>query len=159
MWCKRKSEIQDGGSQTGIPISQPVHNVALRFQRLYLCFQGPGIQWSYSSYCVMQAEVINPRWRLTKKGNTHFSACIQHICTILTAKHIYSRHGSSVELFSILCDAIRNKKFKMAAYTPKILTSQLVCKRSCKIPTTKLMCSRFKIWMMLFSILCNASEH
>ena len=67
MWCKRKSEIQDGGSQTGILISQPVHNVVSRFRRLYLCFEGPGIQWSYFLFCVMQAEIRNPRWRLMKK--------------------------------------------------------------------------------------------
>ena len=67
VWCKRKSEIQDGGSQTGILISQPVHNVASRFRRLYLYFEGPGIQWSYFPFCVMQAEIRNPRWRLTKK--------------------------------------------------------------------------------------------
>ena len=31
-----------------------------------------------------------------------------------------------MKLFSILCDANGNYKFKMAAYTKKILTSQLV---------------------------------
>ena len=56
-----------------ILISQPVHNVAAKFQRLYSCFQGSGIQWSFSLYCVMQAEVKNPRWRLTNTGNTHIS--------------------------------------------------------------------------------------
>ena len=89
VWCKRKSEIQDGGPQTEIRISQPVHNVSLRFQKLYLCFQGSGIQWGYFAFCMMHAEVRNPRWRLTEIGNTHFSPGIQHICTILAAKHTY----------------------------------------------------------------------
>ena len=37
-----------------------------KIQRLPPCFQGLGIQRSYSQYCVMQAEVRNPRWRLKK---------------------------------------------------------------------------------------------
>ena len=124
----------------------------------------------------MQAEVKNPRWRLTnrntyksactqrsftnskaismfsrsrnsmelffilrdasgsqkskmaayKKGNTHFSVCIQHICRVLIAEHIYPRHESSIKLFSILCDASGDQKSKMVAHTLKILTTQLV---------------------------------
>ena len=54
-----------------------------------------------------------------KTGHTHSTACIQHSCTILTVKQIYSRHMSYLELFSISCDASWNCKSKMAAYKPE----------------------------------------
>ena len=38
----------------GILKSQSVYNIANQFQRLYPCFQGPGIPQNYSSLCVMQ---------------------------------------------------------------------------------------------------------
>ena len=76
-----------------IYLSQPVHNVALRFQRLYLCFQGSGVQWSYSSYFVMHVEVRNPRQRLTKKKKILIS---QHICTI----YFYLFHFKTLSKFS-----------------------------------------------------------
>ena len=56
-------------------ISQSVYNIAAQFQRLYPCFQGPQIQRNYSSFCVMPAEGINPRWRVTNKK---YSCLCQH---------------------------------------------------------------------------------
>ena len=44
-------------SQTGILISQPVHNVAAKFQLLYPCFQALRIQWNYSWYCVSGSQI------------------------------------------------------------------------------------------------------
>ena len=40
-------------------------------------------------YCVMQAKVRNPRWRLTKTWYIHFSACTKHISPILTILPMY----------------------------------------------------------------------
>ena len=110
VWRKRKSEIQDGGSQKEeILISQPVYNISAQFQQL----------------------------------NTN----------------IQSTARSSVKLFSRLCNAGGNQKSKMAAYTPKYWHLSLYIQRSCKIPTTEHMFSRFKIWRTLFSILCDGSKH
>ena len=46
---------------------QPISKVAAEFKQLYPCIQGPGVQWSYSLYCVMQAEIWNPRWWTTNR--------------------------------------------------------------------------------------------
>ena len=50
-----------------ILISQPVINLAEKFQRRYQCFQGREIWWRHFQYCVTQAEVRNLRWRLTNR--------------------------------------------------------------------------------------------
>ena len=99
-----------------ILISQPVHNVAAKFQRLYSYFQNLGIQRNYSGYCFMQPEVKNPRLRLTNTGNTHISAY-----TILRAIPIFSRFRNSMKHFFILCDASRSRKSKMVAQNRKYL--------------------------------------
>ena len=107
----------------------------------------------------MQAEVRNPRWRLTKKEILISQPVrIQHICTILTTEHIYSMHGSSAKLFSFFCEESWNLKSKMAAYAPKILTAQLVYNVAVKFQRLN-MFPRFKIWLTLSSILCNARKH
>ena len=72
----------------------------------------------------MQAEVKNPRWRLTNTGNTHISACTLRSCTILTAKLMYSRPKSAVQLCFIVCTASGNQKSKMAAHKQEILISE-----------------------------------
>ena len=51
-------------------ISQFVYNIAAKFQGQNSCFQGQGIQWNYIInipfyYYVMQAEVRNPKGRVT----------------------------------------------------------------------------------------------
>ena len=103
------------GSQTEILISQLVHNVATKFQRLYPCFQGLEIQWNYFWYCVMQAEVRNPRWRLTNTGNIHISACILRSCKILTAKPY--AHGPGVQcsyaLYCVMQAEIINPRWRL----------------------------------------------
>ena len=54
-----------------------------KYQRLPPCFQGPKIQWSYSLYCLMQAEVINPRWWLT---NNKYLGISQSVCNAIAAQ-------------------------------------------------------------------------
>ena len=71
----------------------------------------------------MQAEVRNPRWRLTNTGNTHISACILRSCKILKAKPIYSWLRSTMHLCFILCYASGDQKSKMAAHKQEILIS------------------------------------
>ena len=74
----------------------------------------------------MQAEVRNPRWRLTNR-NTYNSACTQRSFTISKAISMFSRSRNSIKLFSILCDASGSQISKMAAYKKKeILISQPV---------------------------------
>ena len=110
VWCKRKSETQDGVSQTGILLSQPAHNVAAQFQGLTPGFQGPRIQWSYSLYCVMQAEFRNPRWRLQNR-NTLISDCTYLSCTIPRDEPMFSGSKNSVKLFSILYDSNGSQRY------------------------------------------------
>ena len=55
---------------------------------LYM-FLSPWIQWGYFLYCVMQAEVRNPRWWLTKTGYSHFSECTQRSSPIPTTIFMY----------------------------------------------------------------------
>ena len=74
----------------------------------------------------MQAEVRNPRWRLTNTGNIHISACILRSCKILTAKLIYSWPWSTMQLCFILRYASGNHKSKMAAHKQEILIYQPV---------------------------------
>ena len=52
-------------------ITQIVFKITAQFQRLYLYFLGPGVQWSYFLYCVVQAEVRNPRWRFSNYRLLH----------------------------------------------------------------------------------------
>ena len=65
--ASRHQQFKMAGHKPEILISQSVYNIAAQFQRLFLCFWGPGIQWSYSLLCVMQAGSKNPRWRFTNK--------------------------------------------------------------------------------------------
>ena len=51
----------------------------------------------------MQAEVRNPRWRLTN-GNTHISACTQRSFTILKAISMFWRSRNPMKLFPFLCE-------------------------------------------------------
>ena len=96
-------------------VSRLLWYLGKKFQRLPRYFQGPGIQWSYSLYCVMQAEVRNPRWRLTNK-NTYISACTQRSDKIPTAISMLSGSRNSMKLFLILCYASGSQKSKMAAH-------------------------------------------
>ena len=73
----------------------------------------------------MQAEVINPRWRLTNR-NTYISACTQRSDKIPTAISMFSWSRNSMKLFLILCYASGSHKSKMAAHKPEILISQPV---------------------------------
>jgi hypothetical protein len=41
-------------SKLEMHISQFVHKIATKFQRLYLCFRGPAIQWKYWQCCTTQ---------------------------------------------------------------------------------------------------------
>ena len=66
--CKRKSEIQDGGSQRGILISQPVHNVVARFQQLYIWVFFPLILHDLMRLFFILCEASGtPRWGSQKQ--------------------------------------------------------------------------------------------
>ena len=54
-------------------ISQQVYNIAAKFQQRHPCFWGWGIQRSYFPYSVMQADIKNPRWRLTNRKYLYLS--------------------------------------------------------------------------------------
>ena len=95
------------------------------FQRLSPYFQGPGIQWSYSLYCVMQAKVRNPRWQLTNR-NTYISACTQRSDKIPTAISMFSESRNSMKLFLILCLCKRKSEIQDGGSQTEILISQLV---------------------------------
>ena len=96
-------------------VSRLLCYIGKKYQRLPLYFQGPGIQWSYSLYCVMQAEVRNPRWRLTNR-NTYISTCTLRSDKIPTAISMFSGSRNSMKLFLILCYASGSQKSKMAAH-------------------------------------------
>ena len=76
--ASRHQQSKMAGHKPEILISQSVYNIAAQFQRLYLCFWGPGIQWSYMLLCVMQAEGKHPKWRLTNKKYSCLSAAISN---------------------------------------------------------------------------------
>ena len=59
---------------------------------------GLEIQRSYSQNCEMQAEVRNPRWRVTDR-HAYISASTQRSCMIPTAKSMFSRSKNSMKLF------------------------------------------------------------
>ena len=107
----------------------------------------------------MQAEVRNPRWRLTEIGNTHFSPCIQHICTILTAKHTYIKAKEFSEAIPYIVWCKRKSEIQDGGLHTGNTDISACIQRSCKIPTSKHMFSSLRIWMKLFSILCNASGY
>ena len=74
VWCKRKSEIQDYGSQRGnTNISAYVYNIAAKFQRQNSCFQGWGIQWRYYPYKFQLASQ-------NKENNFTELPCIEYMC-------------------------------------------------------------------------------
>ena len=102
-------------SKPEILITQLIYKIHAKFQRLPPCFQGPGIQRSYSLYCRMQSRVKNPRWRLTNR-NTYISACTQRNCTILMAIYMFSFSMNPMKIFFILRDASGSQKSKMAAH-------------------------------------------
>ena len=102
-------------SKPEILITQLIYKIHAKFQRLPPCFQGPGIQRSYSLYCRMISGVKNPRWRLTNR-NTYISACTQRNCTILTVIYMFSFSMNPMKLLFILRDASGSQKSKMAAH-------------------------------------------
>ena len=85
-------------------------------------------------------------------GSVQRSIRLGQICSTVV------RGLKAVELFFILCDVSGNRKSKMAAYTLKILTSQLAYNLATQFQRLN-MFSRFKIRITRFSILCNASKH
>ena len=110
-------------------------------------------------YCVMQAEVRNPRWRLTNR-NTYISACTQRSCKIPTAISRLSRSRNSMKLFLILCYASGSQipRWRLTNTGNTHISACIL--RSCTILTAKLMYSRPRSAMQLCFISCNASgEH
>ena len=61
------------------PLAKQLHTIltvfiiSVQFWQLNTYIEGTGVQWSYSLYCVMRTEIINPRWRLTLKKYWHLS--------------------------------------------------------------------------------------
>ena len=55
------------------PITRIVCKITAQFQRLYPHFLGLEIHWSNYLYCMLRAEVINPRWRLRKMKYLYLS--------------------------------------------------------------------------------------
>src|SRR5664279_4216973 len=43
-------------------VSSVLSQLETKFQRLFLCFRGPAIQWCYSEYCTVQLEAGNQQW-------------------------------------------------------------------------------------------------
>ena len=124
MRCKRKPEIQDGGQQTVTRIFQPVYNVAARFKRVYPSFESPGIQRSYSLYCVMRAEVRNSRWR-THKPEILILQPVHNIAARFQRLYLcFQTQRIRISYFFILFDTSRSQNFKMAAHKPEVLIFQ-----------------------------------
>ena len=58
-----------------IVISQFTDEIATKYRRLAPHFRGPAIEWKHLEYCTTKPEVENPRWRPSRSGNIHISAC------------------------------------------------------------------------------------
>ena len=98
-------------SKPEILITQLIYKIHAKFQQLPPCFQGPGIQQSYSLYCMMQSGVKNPRWRLTNR-NTYISACKQRNCKILTALYMFPFYMNPKKLFSHIAGCKRKSEIQ-----------------------------------------------
>ena len=85
---------------------QPIHNIAVKFQWLYLCFSRSRKSMKlvlklFNARGNQKFKMAAQKWR----NITHILACIQRGCTILTAKLMHSRPRSAMKLFFISYNA------------------------------------------------------
>ena len=146
-------------SKPEIPITQLIYKIHAKFQRVPPCFQGPGIQRSYSLYCRMISGVKNPRWRLTNR-NTYISACTQRNCTIVTATYIYVfllQESNKAIIYIAWCkwkSEIQNGR-SQKPWVYSFFSLHTTYQPNSNNYTHVLIP---RIWMTLFSILRNASK-
>ena len=91
-WCKRKSKSKK--IEEEILITSQLYNIAAKFQPRNSCFQRYGIQQGYFPYYVMQAEVRNPKWRVTNRKYLYFG-----LYTSLLKNSKSNSHASEVNEF------------------------------------------------------------
>ena len=114
VWCQRKSNIQDGGSQIGnthisayiqhnctIPTAIPGIYVHWR----YPCFQGQQFQWRYLLYSVVKAEIKNSRWWLTNKKYLYLSLYTTLLHNSNCDSHVFKFDNFNEAIYDIvLCE-------------------------------------------------------
>ena len=116
VWCKRKSEIQDGGPRNRKYSYLSLYTTYLQDSNVYIyVFKVQKFEKAIL-YIVWYKQ--NPEFQDggSQTGNAYISACIQHSCKIPTVIPTFSKAKNWLKLFSTVCDCKVSQKSKMAAH-------------------------------------------
>ena len=138
------------------PITRIVCKINAQFQRLYPHFLGLGIHWSNYLYCMVRAEVRNPRWRLRKMKYLYLSKYTIKLQNSSGDTHVFKVEEFKEAIsYTLWCKRI----FKIqdgGSQTGNTYISACI-QHNCTIPTAIPMFSRSRNSIKLLLILYYAS--